>query len=72
MVLRRSCRSASRETPAEFLRVVDVNLNGYEYRNTGGVMGGQSMISVSAAIRKATGLTSWDPIGVTLTLNDAP
>ena len=23
-------------------------------------------------IRKATGLTSWDPIGVTLTLNDAP
>lgn len=51
---------------------VDVNLNGYEYRNTVGVMGGQSMISVSAAIRKATGLTSWDPIGVTLTLNGAP
>ena len=24
------------------------------------------------AFRKATGLTSWDPIGVTLTLNDAP
>ena len=51
---------------------VDVNLNGYEYRNTVGVIGGQSMISVSAAVRKATGLTGGDPISVTLTLNDAP
>jgi hypothetical protein len=49
-----------------------VNLNGYEYRNTVGVMGGKHMISISAAVRSATGLTAGDPIRVTLTVADGP
>ncbi len=49
-----------------------VNVNGYEYRNTAGVMGGKHMISISAAVRKATGLKGGDPIRVTLTIADAP
>ena len=51
---------------------VVVNLNGYEYRNTVGVMGGRHLISISAAIRKETGLTAGDPIRVVLTLADRP
>src|ERR1700724_1805830 len=49
-----------------------VNVNGYEYRNTVGVMGGNHMISISAAVRKATGLKGGDPIRVTLTVADTP
>lgn len=49
-----------------------VNVNGYEYRNTVAVMGGRHMISISAAIRNATGLKGGDPIRVTLTVADAP
>ena len=49
-----------------------VNLNGYEYRNTVGVMGGKHMVSISAAVRQATGLQGGDPIHVTLTVADAP
>jgi hypothetical protein len=49
-----------------------VDVNGYEYRNTVGVMGGQHMISISAAVRKATGLAGGDPIRVTLTVAGAP
>lgn len=49
-----------------------VSVNGYEYRNTVGVMGGQHMISISAAVRKETGLKGADPIDVTLTLAQAP
>ena len=49
-----------------------VNLNGYEYRNTVGVMNGKHLISVSAAVRAATGLTGGDPVHVTLTVADAP
>ncbi len=49
---------------------VDVDLNGYKFRSTIGVMAGRSLISVSAAIRKDTGLAAGDPINVTLTLND--
>ena len=33
-----------------------VNVNGYEYQNTVGVMGGKHMISISAAVRNDTGL----------------
>lgn len=51
---------------------VAVNVNGYEYRNTVGVMGGKYMISVSAAVRKDTGLKAGDPIHVVLTLADQP
>lgn len=49
-----------------------VNLNGYEYRNTVGVMGGKHMVSVSAAVRKATGLKGGDPVKVTLRVADTP
>ena len=45
-----------------------VNVNGYEYRNTVAVMGGRHMISISAAVRNATGLKGGDPIRVTLTV----
>jgi hypothetical protein len=51
---------------------VVVDVNGYEYRNTVGVMGGKHMISISAAVRAATGLKARDPIRVTLTVADAP
>ena len=49
---------------------VDVRLNSYGYRTTVGSMKGQSMISVSAAIRAETGLAAGDPVSVTLTVND--
>jgi len=49
-----------------------VNLNGYEYRTTAGVMGGRHMVSVSAAVRKATGLGGGDPVRITLTVADTP
>jgi hypothetical protein len=51
---------------------VVVNVNGYEYRNTVAVMGGKHMISISAAVRKETGLKGGDPIHVTLTVADTP
>jgi hypothetical protein len=47
-------------------------VNGYEYRTTAGVMGGKSMIPISAAIRAATGLKGGDPVSVTLTVAEAP
>jgi uncharacterized protein YdeI (YjbR/CyaY-like superfamily) len=49
---------------------VVVNLNGYQYRNTVGVMGGKHMIGISAAVRNETGLKGGDPVHVTLTLAD--
>lgn len=49
-----------------------VNVNGYEYRNTVGVMGGKHMVSISAAIRKETGLKGGDPIAVKLTVAETP
>lgn len=49
-----------------------VEINGYEYQNTVGVMGGKYLISVSAAVRKATGLKGGDPIDVTLTVSEKP
>ncbi len=51
---------------------VIVNLNGYEYQSTIGVMGGKSLISVSAAIRTATGLKGGDAIDVKLTVAETP
>jgi hypothetical protein len=47
---------------------VVVNLNGYEYRNTVGVMGGKYMISISAAVRNETGVRGGDPVHVKLTV----
>ena len=49
-----------------------VDLDGYSYRSTVAVMGGQHMIGISAAIRKDTGLAGGDPIRVTLTVADSP
>jgi antitoxin component of MazEF toxin-antitoxin module len=49
-----------------------VSVNGYEYRNTVAVMGGRHMISISAAVRNATGLKGGDSIRVTLTVADSP
>ena len=51
---------------------VMVKVNGYEYQNTVGVMGGKYLVSVSAAVRAATGLKGGDPIDVTLTVADKP
>ncbi len=58
---------ASGKSPA-----VVVNVNGYEYRNTVGVRSGTFLISLSAAVREATGLKGGDPIAVSLTLADGP
>ena len=49
-----------------------VNLNGYKYRTTVGVMRGKHMVGISAATRSETGLQGGDPITVTLTDADAP
>ncbi len=51
---------------------VSVDLNGHVFLTTVGVMSGQHLVSVSAALRAATGLTGGDPIRVTLTLEAAP
>jgi antitoxin component of MazEF toxin-antitoxin module len=51
---------------------VVVVVNGYEYRNTVGVMGGIHMISISAAVRKETGLKGGDAIHVVLSVADQP
>lgn len=51
---------------------VHVDLDGYAYRSTLAVMGGQHMVGVSAAVRAATGLTAGQPVRVTLTLADTP
>jgi Bacteriocin-protection, YdeI or OmpD-Associated/Domain of unknown function (DUF1905) len=53
-------------------RSVIVDVNGYQYRNTVGVMGGKHLISVSAAIRSATGLKGGDAIHVTITVATGP
>src|SRR6476620_8760215 len=49
-----------------------VSVNGYEYRSTVAVMGGEYLIGLSAAVRAATGLEGGDPISVTLTVADTP
>lgn len=49
-----------------------VDVNGYGYRSTVAVMGGQHLIGISAAIRAATGLKAGDPIRVVLTVADTP
>jgi hypothetical protein len=51
---------------------VVVNVNGDEYRHTVGVMGGRHLISVSAAVRKETGLAAGAPVRVVLTVAEAP
>ena len=51
---------------------VIVNVNGYEYRSTVGVMSGRHLISISAAVRNDSGLAAGDAIHVILTVADGP
>jgi uncharacterized protein YdeI (YjbR/CyaY-like superfamily) len=51
---------------------VNVTLNGYSYRTTVGVMGGEFMIPLSAEHREKAGLAAGDAVKVTLTLDSAP
>jgi hypothetical protein len=49
-----------------------VTVNGYRYRNTLAVMGGETWVGVSAAHREAGGLTAGEAIEVTLELDTEP
>jgi antitoxin component of MazEF toxin-antitoxin module len=49
-----------------------VEVNGYQYRSAVGMMGGKHMVSVSAAVRKATDLKGDDDVRVTLTVAESP
>ena len=49
-----------------------VNVNGFEFQTTIGVMGGQCLIGVNAAIRKASGLAAGDEVLVALRLAEGP
>lgn len=51
---------------------VQVTLNGHAFRTTLGVMGGRSLVPVSAAVRKGTGLSGGDAVTVTLVVADTP
>ncbi len=68
------------EVPAELVEElgarrrppVVVDLDGHAYRSTVAVLGGRYLVSVSAAVRRATGLAGGDPVRVTLTVADTP
>lgn len=72
--------NAGIEVPLEVLEelgagqrpAVLVNVDGYEYRNTVGVMGGKHLISVNAAVREDSGLAPGNEVTITLTIADAP
>ena len=49
-----------------------VDVNGFEFRTTVGVMSGKHLVGVTAATRKATGLAGGDAIHVVLALATAP
>lgn len=51
---------------------VDVTVNGYTYKSTVAVMGGQCMLPFASEHRKATGINGGDAIEVTLVLDDKP
>jgi hypothetical protein len=51
---------------------VIVTVNGYTFRNTTALMGGQYLVGVSAAHRAASGLKAGDDLEVTLEVDDAP
>ncbi len=51
---------------------VVVDLDGYTYRTSIGVMGGQHLVPVSAAVRNATGVAAESHVQVTLTLDTSP
>ncbi|MGN6600036.1 MAG: YdeI/OmpD-associated family protein [Actinomycetes bacterium] len=51
---------------------VVVEVNGYTYRSTPGVMGGRILIPFAKAHREAAGLGAGDHVIVTLTLEEGP
>jgi hypothetical protein len=51
---------------------VKVTINGYTYRSTVAVMGGVSMVSVSAEHRAGAGVAGGDEVDVDLELDTAP
>lgn len=51
---------------------VNVTLNGYTYRSTVGVMGGRSLIPVSAEVRAAAGVSAGDDVEVAIEPDAAP
>ena len=51
---------------------VRVTINGYTYRSTVAVMGGESLIGVSAANRAGAGVAAGDEVDVDLELDTAP
>jgi hypothetical protein len=51
---------------------VTVTINGYTYRNTVAVMGGQFMIGVSAEHRGPAGVKAGDEVDIDLELDTAP
>lgn len=66
--------------PPEVLQQLDagkkppvlVSLNGYEYRTTVGIMSGNSMIPVSAAVRKDSGVAAGERGEVRLMVDASP
>lgn len=51
---------------------VVVTIDGYSYRNTVAVMGGESMVGVSAEHRNGAGVSGGDQIDVDIELDTAP
>lgn len=51
---------------------VRITINGYTYRNTVAVMGGKFMVSISAEVRQAAGITGGDTVDVTIEWDDEP
>lgn len=51
---------------------VHVNVSGFEFRTTVGVMKGLFLVGVNSAHRKDSGLAAGDDVTVTLTVADAP
>ncbi len=51
---------------------VRVTVNGYTYRSTVAVMGGRSMVSLSAEHRSRAGVAGGDEVDVDLALDTAP
>ena len=51
---------------------VEVDLNGYRFRTTVGVMGGKHLVPVNADTRRQAGVAAGDAVHVTLTVATAP
>ena len=68
------------EVPAHVVEALDagkrpavvVTLAGYSYRTTVGVVGGRSLVPISAQVRAAPGVAAGDELEVTLDLDTAP